>query len=348
MSNIIYSAEYDFIFYFDIIANLEKQRSKSEAELKNKIHSICKDCDKEIKNHFDEAEAFFKSLSFIQRNTINLFFHRCDFMKEYLVYLKNVSLSFNDMSYETLTQFIKKLCEMDDLVEPKTYDECLDFVKSYYDAPESDIDFAKTANLLVDMLNDKDALEGSIKPALLQLYDEFYKQKVEPNLDVINAAVKEHQILKDKDSKNFLFNLSKGYFDPADLDTENMLPIMTYLSPYSLLINISYQRYIYGFGIDKFKKQKEDKDLYEPLLKFLSDPKRYQMIQKLSTKRWYSNELAKEFNITPATMSYHVNKLFGLGVIHFEQGDQNRMYMELDKKKLKELLTNMQNDLLKE
>ena len=346
MSKIRYSSEYDFILYVDIIANLERQRNKFETELKTKAYDLCKEYELQVRNHFDEAEAFFNSLSFIQRNTINLIFYRCDFMKEYIMYLNNTSLSINDMSYKTLVQFITKLCELDDLTVPKTHEECVNFVMSYYDAPEADIDFEKTANLIEDMLSDENAIEASIKPALLKIYDEFYKQKVEPALKEIQLVLDKHQILKDKDPKNFLFNLSKGYFNPSELDIEDMTPIMTYFSPYSLFINITHQKYVYGVGIDKFKKEKKDEDLYEPLLKFLSDPKRYQMIQKLSTKRWYSNELAKEFNITPATMSYHVNKLFGLGVIHFEQGDQNRMYMELDKERLKELLTNMQNDLL--
>lgn len=346
MSKIIYNPEYDFILYIDVIANIKKHVYKFEAEAKNKALGLSKEHEKRMKNYFDEAEAFLNSLSFIQRNTINLFFHRSEFMKEYLMYLNNISLSINDMSHKTLKEFITKLCELDDLEVPESYEECLDFIKSYYDAPESDMDFSKTANLLADMLNDEGAIDSSIKPTLLMLFDEFYKEKVEPMVETINSILEEHQKIHEMDPKKFLFNLSKGNFHSTEIDIENMSPIMTYFAPYSLYINITHNKYIYGVGLDKFKKQKEDKDLYEPLLKFLSDPKRYQMIQKLSTKRWYSNELAKEFNITPATMSYHVNKLFGLGVIHFEQGDQNRMYMELDKERLKELLTNMQNDLL--
>lgn len=346
MSQIRYNPEYDFILYAEVAANLKMRERQFEVELKSKGHSISKEHEKRMANYFSEAGAFFNSLSFIQKNTLNLFFHRCEFMKEYLMHLNNISLSLHDMSYDTLNTFISELCEMDGLTPPKTYDECYDFIKSYYDTPESDIDFEKTTHLIADMLSDSNTIETSIKPAVVTLYDNFYTQKVEPVLSTIHSIIESHQVIMDKDPKNFLFNLSNGNFNPTEIDIEDMSPFMIYFAPYNLYISIKHNNFLYGVGLDKFKKQKEDKDLYEPLLKFLADPKRYQMIQKLSTKKWFSNELAKEFNITPATMSYHVNKLFGLGVIHFEQGDQNRMYMELDKERLKELLTNMQKDLL--
>ncbi|WP_370570291.1 hypothetical protein [Sphaerochaeta sp. S2] len=57
--------------------------------------------------------------------------------------------------------------------------------------------------------------------------------------------------------------------------------------------------------------------------------------------------MAKTFNITPATMSYHINKLYGLGLIHVEQGEQNKLYLELDKERLTYLLSQIKDDLIK-
>jgi DNA-binding transcriptional ArsR family regulator len=44
-------------------------------------------------------------------------------------------------------------------------------------------------------------------------------------------------------------------------------------------------------------------------------------------------------------MSYHVNKLFALGLISFEQRERNKLYIELDRERLSYLLKRVRKDL---
>ncbi|WP_240839465.1 winged helix-turn-helix domain-containing protein [Acidaminobacter sp. JC074] len=347
MNQIKFIPEIDFILYADVITNLEKYRAKYEGELKQKKREMPKALIKGTNEYFDQAKAYLKSLSFIQKNNLKLFFSEIRFTKEYLLHMIHTDHTLDDISSKSLEAYIQKLCETDNLKVPKNFEDYEEFVKAYYDGPEDHVDLDKTTNLIYDFIHTPDLVETSLKPALINLYDDFYERKIKPDLDKIEEIIKKHQVVYDKDPENFLFNLSNGHFDASDIDhIGDMQPIVSYFAPMSLYITIKVKKYIYGQHIDQLESKMQDKDLYEPLLKFLSDTKRYQMVQKLSDKKWYSNELAKEFNITPATMSYHVNKMFGLGLIHFEQGDQNRMYMTLDKDKLKHLLTSMIDDLL--
>ena len=346
MNQIKFIPEIDFIMYADVISNLEKYKAQFESDLKQKKRDVNKDLAKENAEYFDKANDYLNSLSFIQKNNLLLFFHDIKFTAEYLLYMIHSGYSFDDLSSESLKDFINQLCDSDNLANPTSFEDYLQFVKAYYDAPDNHVDFEKTTNLIYDFIHSPDLVETSFKPALNNLYDNFYKNQILPILDDVESIIKRHQLIMDKAPNDFILNLSNGHFDAKEINHQDMQPIISYYAPMSLYISIRQNNYIYGKNIDQLKSKTQDKDLYEPLLKFLSDSKRYQMIQKLSDKKWYSNELAKEFNITPATMSYHVNKMFGLGLIHFEQGDQNRMYMALDKKRLKQLLNSLVNDLI--
>ncbi len=89
-----------------------------------------------------------------------------------------------------------------------------------------------------------------------------------------------------------------------------------------------------------------DEKYFILLSKFLSEPKRYQIVKLLSKRTYYSNELAREVKLTAATMNYHINKLYELGLINIEAGGQNKLFIELNKVRFRYLLNNMQRDLL--
>ncbi|WP_183108823.1 hypothetical protein [Thermohalobacter berrensis] len=49
---------------------------------------------------------------------------------------------------------------------------------------------------------------------------------------------------------------------------------------------------------------------------------------------------------TSASMSYHLNKLFDIGVIKYESGDQNRVFYKINGEKLRELFNIALKDIL--
>ncbi|MBI9013696.1 MAG: winged helix-turn-helix transcriptional regulator [Clostridiales bacterium] len=347
MNTIKYIPEIDFIHFCDAAANIEEMKSKMERELKTKTHIVNKELIKKNEEYFKEASEYMEQLSFIQKNTFNLFFHRTSVLSDFLIYLTYGDCGFEKITIDSFKDFITKMTETEIDELPSTFNEVYSIVKDHYDSPDNFEDFNKTSSLIMDIIKEPKILEESFKSAVLNLYQDFIEKKVIPKKDEIDNILKRHQALMDKDPKQFIPNLTKGKLNPNEVNTEEMQGVLSVYSPFALYISITHKKFIYGLSLEELRAEENETEFFLALLKFLSDPKRYQMIQMLSKKKWYSNELAKKFNITPATMSYHVNKLYALGLIHFEQGEQNKLYIELDNDRLAYLMKKMQNDLLK-
>lgn len=84
----------------------------------------------------------------------------------------------------------------------------------------------------------------------------------------------------------------------------------------------------------------------QKFVKILSDKKRFEMIELLGEKPHYVYELAAELELTPPTVSYHLNSLTDLNLVHVERGN-NRTYYSLKKEAVRELLDNAAEILLK-
>jgi len=345
MNKLKYIPEIDFTHFSRAAANIEDMKSNWEKEKKSKIYLKQKNADKSNDEYFKDASEYMDSLSFIQKNTFNLFFHKTSILSDYLMYITYDECQLDQISIESFKKFIVKMSETEIELLPKTFNEVYTIVKDHYDSPNNFEDFNKTTSLIIDIIKDPNILEEAFKTAVVGIFSHFVENKVTPRMSEINEILIRHQKIMDTDPEHFLTNLTKGQLNPNEVDSD-MQGILSMYSPFSLYISIGHRKFVYGYNLEEMQVDENETEYYLALLKFLSDPKRYQMIQMLSKKKWYSNELAKKFSITPATMSYHVNKLFGLGLIHFEQGDQNKLYIELDNERLAYLMKKMQDDLL--
>ena len=66
----------------------------------------------------------------------------------------------------------------------------------------------------------------------------------------------------------------------------------------------------------------------------------------LKGREAFGNELAKHFGLTPATMSYHMNKLVRTGLVAIRIGDQNRIFYSVNTDTLRTYLESAQEDLI--
>ncbi len=105
---------------------------------------------------------------------------------------------------------------------------------------------------------------------------------------------------------------------------------------------------VYGYKLEKGLDDKVRRKNSKAFFKVLGDEKRVEVLRLISRRKWYSNELAKHFKLTPATMSYHISKLIGLGLVDFESGEQNRLFYRINKKRLKEMFDDALKDILGE
>ncbi len=73
-------------------------------------------------------------------------------------------------------------------------------------------------------------------------------------------------------------------------------------------------------------------------LKAISDPVRRDILQMLKNGRKSAGEIAEQFNLTGATVSYHLTKLKSADLIT-EQKYKNYIYYELNASVFEEVLT---------
>ncbi len=73
-------------------------------------------------------------------------------------------------------------------------------------------------------------------------------------------------------------------------------------------------------------------------LKAIADPERRDILSMLKDGRKSAGEIAEHFNLTPATVSYHLGKLKKADLIA-EQKQKNFIYYELNTSVFEEVLT---------
>ena len=73
-------------------------------------------------------------------------------------------------------------------------------------------------------------------------------------------------------------------------------------------------------------------------LKAISDPVRRDILQMLKSGRKSAGEIAEQFNLTGATVSYHLSKLKSADLI-VEEKYKNYIYYELNASVFEEVLT---------
>jgi DNA-binding transcriptional ArsR family regulator len=101
-----------------------------------------------------------------------------------------------------------------------------------------------------------------------------------------------------------------------------------------------------GIHTEHYPRREFIKSKVQKFIKILSDKKRFEMIELLGKKPHYVHELAAELELTPPTVSYHLNSLTDLNLASIERGN-NRTYYFLKKDIVRELLDNAAEILLK-
>lgn len=101
--------------------------------------------------------------------------------------------------------------------------------------------------------------------------------------------------------------------------------------------------FIKDFNINTIKVNK-NKMLDE--LKVLSDPSKFDILMFISDKAAYGQEIAKELNLTTATISHHMQALVNARIVNLEK-QQNRVYYSMNRRNVEALLSEVKLLLLK-
>ena len=91
-------------------------------------------------------------------------------------------------------------------------------------------------------------------------------------------------------------------------------------------------------GLDIFRKSPvNNRKHLVSLLKVLADESKLEILALLRERRRYGRELAKELNLTTATISHHMDILTGCGLVTLNK-EMNRIYYEIDENAIRKLL----------
>lgn len=182
-----------------------------------------------------------------------------------------------------------------------------------------------------------------------QFYDKAYKPLEEGIIEKLHCQKTRYENLIKSSPEHFYKEYLNRYTDIEDLNFiihisyfAQVRPWLFYIKPKDNIEWINIGIYTERYPIKTIKRDKVQK-----FLKILSDKKRFEMIELLAKRPWYGYELAAELNLTPPTVSYHMNTFLDLNLVYFER-EENKTFYSLNKEKLIELSKDIAKVLLNE
>jgi DNA-binding transcriptional ArsR family regulator len=135
----------------------------------------------------------------------------------------------------------------------------------------------------------------------------------------------------DENKKHILKLIEKYDYKLEDFDKL----FINYVSTTGDSFNDELNYLVISDQLDDVMEKKFEQKEYLDFIKAISDKKRVKIIKLLSHGKYCNSDLAKKLELTPATMSYHLNKLMQLNILDIEKGAYNKLFYTLDKNKLK-------------
>jgi DNA-binding transcriptional ArsR family regulator len=136
----------------------------------------------------------------------------------------------------------------------------------------------------------------------------------------------------------------------SDTFTKDILVHVSVINPLGISSTLTDARDVpdyvrLGMLTDERLQDKGNDAEAEQFSKAIADKRRLEILQLLSQRRWYGQELAGHLDLTSAAVSYHMSFLFQLDLVSFQRLD-HRVYYDLNKERLRDLLDRLRNLLL--
>ena len=215
---------------------------------------------------------------------------------------------------------------------------------------DNHFDDSEQISFIKEIIRNPKELKERLYIALNSFYRKFFKERVKKTKELLEEKIETHKDMYHQDSELF-FNNMLGYVrDSAIEEYESInLLVLWHAEIYNFSFTLEDNLYLlYGFALE----QRINDDIVEKMsrdfFKVLADEKRYEILKLLAERNWYARELAEYFGVTNATISYHLSRLHDLGIISFKEGEKNRVYYNLERKKLKKIFNGTLNLILKE
>ncbi len=137
-------------------------------------------------------------------------------------------------------------------------------------------------------------------------------------------------------------NLSRAELYPSIFDFNGICHVAMNDSP------SSFCRIIIGLYLNSLyilRTDEKDPSNHVKLLKLLSDPTRFSILHELCDRRSFGQELADKYGGARSAMYYHLEKLFGMGLLDMEMTEYRNLYT-MNKQAVYEKMTAMRDYLV--
>ncbi|GFN35173.1 ArsR/SmtB family transcription factor [Tepidimicrobium xylanilyticum] len=270
-----------------------------------------------------------------------------------LIFVANTTIDMVDASIEIILE--KDFKEPLMLIEYIKSIEANELVRLMYNRFDIELPFDSDdvliKNALMDTYDEEKALifmqiknhPEEYKKKVIEVYETFYRLYYQPFEEKVYEFMEEkrdkHNELFQKDPIEFLNTIGLADYTEFITNEKKLKMIESFYIDLGLFHYYVDDTFIilFGHSIEHKFNHKLNHEQCKNLFKALSDETRLEIIRMTSKRPWYNRELANYFNLSTATLSYHLNLLLNLGILNFEPSIKNRYYYTTNKKNLKNL-----------
>lgn len=194
----------------------------------------------------------------------------------------------------------------------------------------------------------------SMKEKLLQLFEWYYGNIFKMDIKSAEDAVIKQEKELEKKLRMYGEEYLKLLVETEYTKNKVAKPIVIALSYYYEIANLctfghdgAADLYMFGYRYPALIAEGKHALISSvSIFKALADETRLNIIKLLCQRPWYGNELAQELKLSNSTISYHMSMLLLNGFVEDVRED-NRSYFSLDIEKVKKILSNALDNMLK-
>lgn len=334
--DIKYFPSIDFLFSL-VRINLRSIIHKNEA-------FNCFEYNEQIENYVNEALSGMSSMMQGDLETLTKKFAGGIIIPAYLCIKNNISSTSNFLSY------FEKLSGVDFF---QAYEEAYGFDEKSLSEPEKEKAFKDLVppgnyKLFLEFKKHADETKERLSALFNAYYRKFYQDVEDGTTDFMKQRILYYKNIRPDDK---LFLLTKMLL----IDAESIDPQYTSITLYpSFFYEIGWSQfrckdrmaYVFGYLLEQQLESSHAKRRLEELRKILADDKRMAILKLLNKKKCYSTELAEVLQVSKPTISYHINKMLGIGILNMDFAPSNRVFLSLNKEALREILDDLYQEII--
>jgi len=202
------------------------------------------------------------------------------------------------------------------------------------------------AELLYGFFQDPEDFQKRLHRTFLDFYHQAYLPGRKTLEGLGDAKFRWHQERLNAGTEDYLLSLGMKDFVRELLHKGEPTIYFSLFYDNELMVSWKKRTIIVGGATEQRVRSRSARDKTNTFLSCLGDAKRLEILRLTAQRPWYSTELARHFDVQPATLSYHMNKLVNADLINMVSGESRRLYYTLNTESVREYLEYVAQDLI--